>query len=116
MRLAQLALEVALGHPDVSGASAGRGAHRTTAWGDHRLVGVSCVAESGANAYSIGLCLTARLTPLPALAADLRARIDEAAGRSLPELRVEEVDIDFLDLDVGPAGGGPPESSRDRGA
>lgn len=98
--LARLALETALGNPDVCGASAGSGGMPVTASGGRRLEGVSAVAMPG-GACAVGLRLDAKLVPLRALAEMLRGQIIEAVESSDIAAPVGSVDIEFAEIVVG---------------
>lgn len=103
VQLARLALETAVAHPDVTGASVGSGGLPVTEAHDLRLEGVSATAES-AGSYAVWLRLSARFVPLRPLAEELRERIATAAERMDSAGAVGAVDIEFAAIETGGEG------------
>ena len=98
-RLARLALDTAIVHPDVTGSSAGRGGTCVTICGQARLEGVSAVVEPGGSC-AVRLCLTARMVPLPALAEELRDRVAAVVEAAQLGITLGSLDIEFVEVEV----------------
>ena len=100
VELARLALSTATDHPSVVGSSAGLSGIYVTVINGERLEGVISVAEPAGDAYRVGLRLTTRLVPLPALSTELRMGIRAAVERSPRAGRLGPIDIEFVDIEL----------------
>jgi hypothetical protein len=99
VRLATLALHAACSVDGVLTGEAGpSGLLVTSVPGGDRLDGVQAVAEPDGR-YSVEVGLRARLVPLPALAAAVRARITQAATAAGLESQLGPVSVAFFALD-----------------
>lgn len=102
-RLAQLALDSALGFEQVSRGVRGPGGAWTTSYADRPLDGVVAAAAAGGR-YSIELHLSVAWPPgsLPQLGDRLRAAITEGARNEGLESALGAIHIAFEDIDPPP--------------
>jgi len=99
--LARLALDAALGLPDVLGGEAGPHGLRVTADPSGGLVrGVSVTAE-GEGRYAVDLNLIARVVPLVALGEEIQRRVRARAEREGLAGRLGLVNVEFARLLTG---------------
>ncbi len=97
VKLARLALTLALAVDGVVRADPGSLGTRVTLDGADRLVGVTAAALSD-GCYGITLHLVARVVPLRPLADRIRARIERGAARAGLEQALGPIDIVFEDV------------------
>jgi len=103
--VAELALEAALGAPDVHAGEAGADGLRVTAASAGRLLrGVSAVAQADGR-YSVDLRLVAELVPLPALGEEVRRRVRRAAADAGLADYVGDVNVEFSSVSTGEEAG-----------
>lgn len=101
LEVAELALEAALGVPDVLAGDAGEDGLRVTAAAPDRVLrGVSAVAQADGR-YCVDLRLIAGLVPLFELGDEVRRRVRHAAAEAGLAGCVGEVNVEFSSVSIG---------------
>jgi hypothetical protein len=99
--VAELALEAALGVPDVLAGDAGDDGLRVTAAARDRVLrGVSAVAQADGR-YCLDLRLVAGLVPLFELGDEVRRRVHRAAAEAGLADCVGEINVEFSSVSTG---------------
>lgn len=99
--VAELALEAALGVPEVHAGDAGADGLRVTAApADRVLRGVSAIAQADGR-YSVDLRLVAGLVPLLALGEEVRRRVRRATADAGLAEHVGEINVEFSGVSTG---------------
>ena len=114
VRLARLALDAALGLPDVLGGDAGPHGLRVTADLPSVVRGVSVTAD-GEGRYAVDLRLVARMVPLVPLAEEIRQRVRMRAGREGLDDQLGLVNVEFGAARDGRGGRGGGRARRGGG-
>jgi hypothetical protein len=103
--VAELALEAALGVPEVHAGDAGADGLRVTAASPGRVLrGVSAIAQADGR-YSVDLRLVAGLVPLMALGEEVRRRVLRAADEAGLADHVGDVNVEFSSVATGEEAG-----------